>query len=276
MSVTMSTIAAETERRSSLQHRHVAPSESAAQCLTNSLDDSFTPVEPLNIVEASRIADSTVPEGGYGWVVIAGCAVLTWWYLGMSYSWGIMQSALVDRGLSSASSLSFIGFLCVTFNSILALAHARFIRVVGTRQAALIGISCLGGGTILSGFCTENVGGLFVTSGVLAGVGTRYVENLLGIMDVHANPSLLLQSLLYARLYHAIAILQQETWSGHRNNLCSWRPRRHCTDGRDERTHRESRTCVDLSIAWLHDPGNWCTGCLGHKRTSTYQEECFC
>lgn len=141
----------------------------------NNLDNNFAPAEPLNIIEASRIADSGVPEGGYGWVVIAGCATLTWWYLGMSYSWGVMQSALVDRGLSSASTLSWIGSLCVTFNSIGALVWAKFIRAVGTRQAALVGITCLGGGSVLSGFCTHNVGGLFFTSGVLMGLGTRYV-----------------------------------------------------------------------------------------------------
>lgn len=31
-----------------------------------------------DILEASRLADSEVPDGGYGWVVITGCAVLTW------------------------------------------------------------------------------------------------------------------------------------------------------------------------------------------------------
>lgn len=31
-----------------------------------------------DILEASRLADSTVPDGGYGWIVIASCAVLTW------------------------------------------------------------------------------------------------------------------------------------------------------------------------------------------------------
>lgn len=175
MSTTTVTIAPQTELQAPFQLSHDASPMSSARvgAPSNNLDDNFTPAEPLNIVEASRIADATVPEGGYGWVVIAGCATLTWWYLGMSYSWGIMQSALVERGLSSASTLSFIGSLCVTFNSILALAHARFIRVVGTRQAALVGIVCLGGGTILSGFCTQNVGGLFFTSGVLTGLGTR-------------------------------------------------------------------------------------------------------
>lgn len=32
-----------------------------------------------DILEASRLADSTVPDGGYGWVVVASCAILAWW-----------------------------------------------------------------------------------------------------------------------------------------------------------------------------------------------------
>jgi hypothetical protein len=175
MSRTTTAISDGIELQGPITHSHTTTSKAASPRSIDDLNDNFTPAEPLNIVEASLIADSNVPEGGYGWVVIAGCAVLTWWYLGMSYSWGIMQTALVERGLSTAYTLSFIGSLCVTFNSILALAHARFIRLVGTRQAALIGVTCLGGGTVLSGFCTENIGGLFFTSGVLTGLGTRCV-----------------------------------------------------------------------------------------------------
>lgn len=183
MSATTTAIAAETELQAHPQlSKHASPLPSA-HTSSNNLDNNFSPAEPLNIIEASRIADSTVPEGGYGWVVIAGCATLTWWYLGMSYSWGIMQSALVERGLSSASTLSWIGSLCVTFNSIGALVWAKFIRIVSMRQAALVGIICLGGGSILSGFCTQNVGGLFFTSGVIMGLGTRYVQNLFRCYD---------------------------------------------------------------------------------------------
>lgn len=32
-----------------------------------------------DILEASRLADSAVPDGGYGWVVLGGCAVIAWW-----------------------------------------------------------------------------------------------------------------------------------------------------------------------------------------------------
>lgn len=32
-----------------------------------------------DVLEASRLADSAVPDGGYGWVVIGACAVISWW-----------------------------------------------------------------------------------------------------------------------------------------------------------------------------------------------------
>jgi hypothetical protein len=32
-----------------------------------------------DVLEASRLADSAVPDGGYGWVVVSGCAVIAWW-----------------------------------------------------------------------------------------------------------------------------------------------------------------------------------------------------
>lgn len=47
-------------------HNDVANSESQ----NSSSDD---------VLEASRLADSEVPDGGYGWVVLSGCAVLAWW-----------------------------------------------------------------------------------------------------------------------------------------------------------------------------------------------------
>lgn len=35
-----------------------------------------------DILAASRLADSTVPDGGMGWVVIAACGVVTFWFVG--------------------------------------------------------------------------------------------------------------------------------------------------------------------------------------------------
>ncbi|RAK93337.1 monocarboxylate permease Mch4 [Aspergillus costaricaensis CBS 115574] len=124
------------------------------------------------VMEASRLADAEVPEGGAGWIVIAGCAVITWWFIGTSYCWGVLQAALVKEGVSSASTLSFVGSLAPACISFLGILNARVIRKLGTRTSALLGIFLLGLGEILSGFAVHEVGGLFVTSGVVMGLGT--------------------------------------------------------------------------------------------------------
>lgn len=129
--------------------------------------------EQDEVIQASLIADSQVPDGGYGWVVIFSCAVLAWWFIGTSYCWGVTQAALVERGLSSPSTLSFVGSLTTACISFLAVLNARVIRKLGSRVTAILGVSLLGFGEILSGFTMKNVGGLFMTVGVVTGIGTR-------------------------------------------------------------------------------------------------------
>jgi hypothetical protein len=126
-----------------------------------------------DILAASAYADSQAPEGGYGWVVVLGCAVLTWWFVGTSYSWGVLQAALVKSGFSSPSTLSFVGSLTAACISFLGVLNGRVIRKLGSRWTAMLGILFLGGGEVLSGFSTGNIGGLFFTTGVITGVGTR-------------------------------------------------------------------------------------------------------
>lgn len=123
------------------------------------------------ILEASRVADSSVPDGGYGWVVVAGCAVMTWWYAGSSYAWGILQGAFVEQGLSSPATLAFIGSLSMTLLALLAPINSRILRKLGARNTCLLGVSFLGVANILSSFTVNNVGGLFFTGGVLPGLG---------------------------------------------------------------------------------------------------------
>ncbi|KAL3454626.1 major facilitator superfamily domain-containing protein [Aspergillus insuetus] len=128
-------------------------------------------VEDDQIMQESLVADSQVPDGGYGWVVISACAIITWWFIGTSYSWGIIQAALVKEGVSSASTLAFVGSLAVACISFLGVINARLIRLLGTRASAVLGVVFLGVGEILSGFALKSVGGLFVTAGAVMGIG---------------------------------------------------------------------------------------------------------
>ncbi|KAH8892636.1 MFS general substrate transporter [Thozetella sp. PMI_491] len=135
--------------------------------------DRSRPQQPASdpVLEASRLADSDVPDGGYGWVVIACCAVVTWWFVGTSYSWGVIQAELVKRGVSSPPVLSFVGSMGPTMMASFAIINGRVIRIIGVRLAASIGIGCLGLAEILAGFTVDNVSGLFVTAGAMVGIG---------------------------------------------------------------------------------------------------------
>ncbi|CAI4217392.1 unnamed protein product [Parascedosporium putredinis] len=123
------------------------------------------------LLAASHAADLTVPDGGYGWVVVGACAVVVWWAIGTCYSWGVMQEALVADGLSSPAVLSFIGGLDAALISALAIINSRFIRGVGVRASCMLGVGLMGASEILSGFAVKNLGALFFTSGVLMGLG---------------------------------------------------------------------------------------------------------
>lgn len=138
---------------------------------TDRRDNTNEPRTSDDVVQASRLADAAVPDGGYGWVIASACAVITWWFVGTTYCWGIIQSALVTEGLATPVTLAYVGSLTVSFVSILALASASVIAHVGARKTAILGVSLLGLGGILSGFATGSVGGLFVTNGIIMGIG---------------------------------------------------------------------------------------------------------
>ncbi|KAF5009601.1 hypothetical protein FDECE_4206 [Fusarium decemcellulare] len=122
------------------------------------------------ILKASRLADSAVPDGGYGWVIVGSGAVMLWWALGTTYAWGVMQRALVEDGLSTPATLSFIGSLNAALMSALAIVNSRLMRAIGMRRTAVLGVTVMGGSEILSSFAVKNLGALFFTSGVLMGL----------------------------------------------------------------------------------------------------------
>ena len=126
-----------------------------------------------DLTRVSRLVDSTVPDGGYGWVVVACCFVLTFWFVGTTYSWGILQGALVKQHVASASTLAFVGSLTVACLAMFALVSGRMLRALGATRTALIGVTILSLGELLSGFSTRSIGGLFVCAGLVMGVGVR-------------------------------------------------------------------------------------------------------
>ncbi|KAF2222349.1 major facilitator superfamily transporter, partial [Elsinoe ampelina] len=126
---------------------------------------------PDPILAASHLADSLVPDGGQGWIVILGCAIVTWWFIGTSYCWGVFQSALVAEGVSAPSTLAFVGSVAAASMAVLGTGAGRAVEGLGARRAAMVGVGLIGAGEVGSGFVVREVGGLFVMAGVVVGVG---------------------------------------------------------------------------------------------------------
>ncbi|KAI1074556.1 MFS general substrate transporter [Whalleya microplaca] len=123
------------------------------------------------VLEASRLADSDVPDGGYGWVIVISCAVLSWWVIGTTYSWGVIQGALVEDGLSTPAVLSFVGSLGPTLLASIAILNSRIMRILGVRSTGLLGITLVGLAEIISSFTLKSLPALFMTEGAMLGLG---------------------------------------------------------------------------------------------------------
>jgi Na+/melibiose symporter-like transporter len=138
-----------------------AHSTTSAQSISNLNHDASPAPSP----------DARILNGGFAWVIVLGCAVQTFLFYGITSSWGVVQAALVDEDLAGSATLSFVGSVTVTCAAILALAGARILRLLGSRTTSILGILLLAIGQILSGFTTDNIGGLFVTAGLVTGIG---------------------------------------------------------------------------------------------------------
>ncbi|KAK0276842.1 hypothetical protein LTR35_010236 [Friedmanniomyces endolithicus] len=135
----------------------------------NDITDASPPTPDHTVIPTP---DTTVPDGGYGWIAVLGCAVITWWFVGTTYSWGVLQAALVRQGLSEASTLSFVGSLTVACIAFFAVANARIVTEIGAQKLGFLGVTLLAIGEVVAGFAVHDVGGLFATVGVIMGVGT--------------------------------------------------------------------------------------------------------
>lgn len=115
--------------------------------------------------------DLSIPDGGYGWIVLTGCTVVSWWSIGTAQSYGVLQKGLLDEEVSTSVNLMFVGCLAAGVVTSCAILYARLMRAIGTRLTAMFGIFLMSLSGAISSVVYKNVGALFVSYGVLMGVG---------------------------------------------------------------------------------------------------------
>ncbi|BEI91374.1 uncharacterized protein CcaverHIS019_0401940 [Cutaneotrichosporon cavernicola] len=149
----------------------LAPLPSSERSKDVLASDSETPAAST-AEDASHLLDDEAPDGGQqAWIIVACCTILCFWFVGTTYSWGVLQGALVADHLAPASTLAFVGSIAVSMLSALAILNSRLFGQVGARPMALVGVAFMASSQLLAGFTTKNVGGLFVTAGVMMGLG---------------------------------------------------------------------------------------------------------
>lgn len=171
MDIADRTAAAEGALLSELEPGSIGVASSVARSSAHTLTDTTTPGAPEPEITLLPEADIPPNGGREAWVVVAGAAMISFWFTGVTYSWGVIQSALVDRHLAPASTLAFVGSLAVGCLSIFGIVNNRLLRSIGARSMAFAAVAFMSSSQILASFATRNVGGLFVTAGVMMGIG---------------------------------------------------------------------------------------------------------
>lgn len=115
--------------------------------------------------------DDSYLDSWRGWVVVAAASLSLFIYMGVIYCWGIIQAELVRTNGMSLTSLTFVGALATSCMCSLSVPVGMVIRKFGYRKTAVAGAVFLGLGEFTSSWATESLPALFITHGVLFGIG---------------------------------------------------------------------------------------------------------
>jgi hypothetical protein len=137
------------------------------------------PSEKMRSQDASSSPDSSsvtsappfTPDTRAGWVPVAAGSLSLFVYLGVIYSWGIMQIRLVETTGSSLTTLTLVGSLATSFMISVSVPAAAAVRRFGHSATALAGGCLMGLGEFLASWTTGHIGALFVFHGLIFGVG---------------------------------------------------------------------------------------------------------
>lgn len=105
------------------------------------------------------------------WITVAASSLTMFVYLGVVYSWGIMQVRLVETTGSSLTTLTFVGSLATSFMICFSIVSDKIVCRIGYRLAALVGGVFMGLGEVLASFTTHHVVALYFLHGLVFGLG---------------------------------------------------------------------------------------------------------
>ncbi|KAF5586936.1 monocarboxylate transporter [Fusarium pseudocircinatum] len=127
-----------------------------------------------NEEEPPENATNAIPDGGYGWTIVASCSILLFWINGYTTAWGVLQAAIVQspRLHTNIRTITFVGSLYMACMVAFGLISVRLSREYGIRITSLVATIFFGSGLIITSFTLEHLAGLFCIAGLLVGLST--------------------------------------------------------------------------------------------------------
>ncbi|KAG7440738.1 MFS general substrate transporter [Guyanagaster necrorhizus] len=128
-----------------------------------------------DLIDAHKGSES-LPDGGYGWICVFCSFIVHFFALGIESSWGVYQSHYFtshDLGPVSNSDLAWVGSIQATGQPLVGILAGILAQRIGYRLTGFIGTCIMGIGLISASFSTH-VWHLYLTQGVLFGVGSGF------------------------------------------------------------------------------------------------------
>ncbi|CAG4937473.1 unnamed protein product [Parnassius apollo] len=147
----------------------------------NSEDDAKSTnegVKFLGLGDADSICSSKpsaeqppeIPDGGWGWVVVASSFLIATVADGLAFSYGLMNSEFVDYFEKSEAKTSLIGSLFISVPLIAGPIMSALVDRYGCRNMTILGGIFSTIGFVAASFC-NSVETLYITYGIIAGLG---------------------------------------------------------------------------------------------------------
>lgn len=123
--------------------------------------------------QAPDHATEAIPDGGYGWTIVASCSVLLFWVNGYLGAWGVLQTAILQtsRLHTNIRTITFVGSLSMAVVVAFGLVSVKLLNMFGARYASLVGVTLFGLGLVGMSFTLDHLAGLFCISGIVLGCG---------------------------------------------------------------------------------------------------------
>ena len=124
--------------------------------------------------QAPDYPTDAIPDGGYGWTVVAACFVLLFGINGYTTAWGVLQTAIVESPelKTNIRTITFVGSLYMACMVAFGLLSIRLTRMYGIRYTSLAATLLFGAGLIVTSFTLNYLAGLFCVAGLLIGLAT--------------------------------------------------------------------------------------------------------